>query len=201
MMNILKPAFLATALIASSYVSAAQQTAPAFVKGVADQLTERLNTDRAKYKKDLAYLRTIVQEDIIPYVDFDGFAKGVMGRYYRQASPAQIKQFQANFRGALVGAYSKYLAEYDNESYTVRPYQALKDPTKAVVTMDFKTDKGQVVPVSYMLIDQGGWKIRNLKIEGIDVGLTFRKQFSSAVEANRGNLDKAIKNFVPKQPA
>ena len=54
MMNILKPAFLATALIASSYVSAAQQTAPAFVRGVADQLTERLNTDRAKYKKDPA---------------------------------------------------------------------------------------------------------------------------------------------------
>ena len=44
---------------------------------------------------------------------------------------------------------------------------------------------------------QGQWKVRNLILNGINLGLTFRNQFASTVEANRGNLDKAIANFVP----
>jgi phospholipid transport system substrate-binding protein len=65
--------------------------------------------------------------------------------------------------------------------------------------MDIQTNSGTMIPVTYqMVLDaKGQWKVRNLILNGINLGLTFRNQFASTVEANRGNLDKAIANFVP----
>lgn len=189
---------IAVSAIMSSGTYAAQETAPEFVKHISDDLVKRLVADKAKYKKDPKVLYTIVKENIEPHVDFQGFSRGVMGRYYRRATPVQRVTFQKTFRNSLMRAYSKYLGEYDNQSYTIRPFKAGKNPKKAIVTMDFKTS-GQTVPISYQMIDTGkAWKIRNVKVAGIDIGLTFRKQFASSVEANRNNLDKAIVNFIPK---
>jgi len=121
-----------------------------------------------------------------------------MGPYYRQASPEQRTSFAQTFRQSLIRTYAKGLAAYDNESYTIRPFIAGKDPSKAVVNMDFKTDTGTIVPVAYQLIQSGdSWKVRNLQLNGIDIGLTFRNQFATAVQTNKNSLDLAIKNFIP----
>lgn len=204
-MNTLKTMLTTTSmavLLASPSVWAATEPAPVFVKRISDALVERLNKDRAAYKKDPAVLTKIVQENIEPYVDFDGFARGVMGPYYRQANDAQRQLFTQTFRQSLIRTYAKGLAAYDNESYTLRPFVAGKDSSKAVVGMDFKTANGTVVPITYQLIDVNNtWKVRNLQLNGIDIGLTFRNQFASTVQANRNNLDAAIKNFVPSANA
>ncbi len=204
-MNTLKTMLTTTSmavLLASPSVWAATEPAPIFVKRISDALVERLNKDRVAYKKDPAVLTKIVQENIEPYVDFDGFARGVMGPYYRQANDAQRQLFTQTFRQSLIRTYAKGLASYDNESYTIRPFVAGKDSSKAVVGMDFKTSSGTVVPITYQLIDLNNtWKVRNLQLNGIDIGLTFRNQFASTVQANRNNLDAAIKNFVPSANA
>jgi len=189
-------------LFSISTAFAAVEPAPVFVKRISDTLIARLVNQRAAYKKNPAVLNQIVQENIEPYVDFDGFARGVMGQFYRQATPAQRTAFAQTFRQSLIRTYSKGLASYDNESYTIRPFVEGKDPSKAVVNMDFKTDTGTVVPVAYQLIQNGdSWKLRNLQLNGIDIGLTFRNQFATAVQANNNNLDLAIKNFIPSANA
>ena len=189
---------IVASLLSSSLVHAAVEPAPVFVKRISDALVTRLVKERASYKKDPAVLTTIVQQNIDPYVDFDGFARGVMGQYYRMATPQQRQSFGQTFRQSLIRTYAKGLAAYDNESYTIRPFTPGKDPSKAVVSMDFKTDSGSVVPVTYQLIQNGdSWKLRNLQLNGIDIGLTFRNQFGSTVQSNGNNLDKAIANFVP----
>jgi phospholipid transport system substrate-binding protein len=191
-------ALTVASVLAASSVFAAIEPAPVFVKRISDTLVQRLVAERAVYKKNPTVLMTIVQQNIEPYVDFEGFSRGVMGRYYRQATPDQQKAFQETFKQSLIRTYAKGLAAYDNESYTLRPFVAGKDTTKAVVSMDFKTDTGTVVPVTYQLIQLGdSWKVRNLQLNGIDIGLTFRNQFSSTVDQNRGNLDAAIRTFIP----
>lgn len=205
MKRILFPTVTALALSSIFSVStafAAVEPAPVFVKRISDALIARLVSDRGAYKKNPAALNQIVKDNIEPYVDFDGFARGVMGPYYRQASPEQRTAFAQTFKQSLIRTYAKGLAAYDNESYTIRPFVEGKDPSKAVVNMDFKTDTGTIVPIAYQLIQNGdSWKVRNLQLNGIDIGLTFRNQFSSAVQTNKNNLDLAIKNFVPSASA
>jgi phospholipid transport system substrate-binding protein len=189
-------------LFSISTAFAAVEPAPVFVKRISDTLIARLVSQRAIYKKNPALLNDIVKENIEPYVDFDGFARGVMGQFYRQANDSQRAAFAQTFRQSLIRTYSKGLASYDNESYSIRPFVEGKDPSKAEVNMDFKTDTGTVVPVTYKLIQSGdSWKLRNLTLNGIDIGLTFRNQFATAVQANNNNLDLAIKNFIPSANA
>jgi phospholipid transport system substrate-binding protein len=188
-------------MVASTSVQAAPEPAPVFVKRISDTLVDRLVKERANYQKNPAVLNTIVKENIEPYVDFEGFARGVMGQYYRQATPAQRSSFTQTFRQSLIRTYAKGLAAYNNESYTIRPFTPGRDPSKAVVSMDFKTSNGNI-PVTYQLIQSGdSWKVRNVSLNGIDIGLTFRNQFSSTVQSNKGNLDSAIKSFTPSADA
>lgn len=188
-------------MIASTSVQAALEPAPVFVKRISDTLVDRLVKERASYQKNPAVLNTIVKENIEPYVDFSGFARGVMGQYYRQATPEQRASFTQTFRQSLVRTYAKGLSAYSNESYSIRPFTAGRDPSKAVVSMDFKTSNGNI-PVTYQLIQSGNtWKVRNVSLNGIDIGLTFRNQFSSTVQNNKGNLDSAIASFTPTADA
>jgi phospholipid transport system substrate-binding protein len=41
----------------------------------------------------------------------------------------------------------------------------------------------------------GEWKLNNVVIEGINLGQTYRSQFASAADQNRGDLDKVIANW------
>lgn len=164
-----------------------------------DALIVRLIKEKAAYKKDPQILYDMVEENIEPYVDFEGFAKGVMGQFYRQATDAQRTQFTATFRKSLIRTYANGMAAYDNQKIIFKPFAAGDDPKKAQVDMDIITAGNGAVPVTYQLVlnAKGEWKVKNVIINGMNLGLTFRNQFASTVESNRGNLDKAIVNFIP----
>ena len=199
--TVLASSMMAMMIAGTSVNAAAIEPAPVFVKRISDKLVDRLVKERASYQKNPAVLNTIVKENIEPYVDFNGFARGVMGQYYRQATPAQRTSFTNTFRQSLMRTYAKGLSAYNNESYSIRPFTAGRDPSKAVVSMDFKTNSGNI-PVTYQLIQSGdSWKVRNVSLNGIDIGLTFRNQFSSTVQNNKGNLDNAIASFTPSADA
>jgi phospholipid transport system substrate-binding protein len=202
MLILLQRSFAFLALISMmlmAQISYAAEKPNEFVQRISTELTTRLVKERAEYKKDPQLLFTIVQENIEPYVDFNSFARGVMGQFYRQATDKQRADFTATFKQSLIRTYANGLGAYENQKFVVKPYTAGDDPKKAQVDMDIQTNSGTMIPVTYqMVLDaQGQWRVRNLILNGINLGLTFRNQFASTVEANRGNLDKAIANFVP----
>jgi len=202
MLKLLQRSFVllsAALLLLTASLAQAAENPKDFVQRVSGELTSRLVKERAAYKKDPQLLYAIVQENIEPYVDFTSFAKGVMGQFYRQASDKQRADFTVMFKQSLIRTYANGLGAYENEKFTVKPYKAGDDPKKAQVDMDIQTGSGSVIPVTYQMVQdaQGQWRVRNLILNGINLGLTFRNQFASTVEANHNNLDKAIANFVP----
>ncbi|MEM8769011.1 MAG: ABC transporter substrate-binding protein, partial [Pseudomonadota bacterium] len=60
--------------------------------------------------------------------------------------------------------------------------------------------EGDVYPVIYSMAksEEAGWQVRNIIINGINMGLTYRNQFASAVKdpAYGGDMDKAIDGWV-----
>ncbi len=178
-MNIvLKQTFTAgilATMMATVANAAPTEAPPAFVKRVADGLI---------------------------YVDGQAFTRIVMGTYAtnQYSNAAQRAKFEQNFRNTLIENYGSAFAKFTNQTYTMRPYKASasKNP---VVTIDFN-NKGEKIPVSFQLSDQGSqWKIRNINVSGIDLGLQFRNQFAANVQRNNGNIDKAIATFKPDADA
>ncbi|EGH48780.1 toluene tolerance, partial [Pseudomonas syringae pv. pisi str. 1704B] len=56
---------------------------------------------------------------------------------------------------------------------------------------------GAVYPVSYTLVKLNDeWKVRNVVINGINIGKLFRDQFADAMQRNGNNLDTTINNWA-----
>ena len=171
----------ATLVLVLPMMATAAENPQTVVQDATNTLLTRITKEKATLKKDESALLRVVEENITPFVDIDGIARSVMGQYFRQATPAQQKEFARVFK----------------------PYKAGTDTQKAQVNVDVHGDGGQVFPVTFqMQMDKAGkWKVRNLILNGINLGLTFRNQFSSAVESNRGSLDKAIAGWTPDTKA
>ncbi|EXF58474.1 toluene tolerance, Ttg2 family protein [Acinetobacter sp. 1294596] len=191
-----------TSLLAGTAFAAPSEAPPAFIKRVADGLIGRLKAYHNKLQTNPAAVKTIVRENLDPYIDSQAFTRIVMGTYAtnQYSSAAQRAQFEKNFRETLIENYGSAFAKYSNQSYSIRPYKATNSKNP-VVTVDFN-NKGEKIPVSFQLVDKGTqWKIRNINVSGIDLGLQFRNQFAATVKRNGGNLDKAIANFQPDADA
>ena len=189
-------------MIAATAFAAPAEAPPAFVKKVADGLISRLKTDHAKLQNNPEAVKGIVRQNLDPYIDSQSFTRIVMGTYAtnQYSTAAQRAQFERNFRETLIENYGSAFAKFSNQSYSLRPYKATNSKNP-VVTLDF-TNKGEKIPVSFQLVDKGSqWKIRNINVSGIDLGLQFRNQFAATVKRNGGSLDKAIANFKPDADA
>ena len=192
----LTASILATMLAGTAF-AAPNQTPPEFVKQVADNLIKRLQADHGKLQSNPALVKTIVRQNLDPYIDSQAFVRTVMGSYVQQSTPAQRAQFEKNFRETLIENYGSAFAKYSNQTYSMRSYKAVPNNKNPVVTIDFN-NKGEKIPVAFQLTDKGThWKIRNINVSGIDLGLQFRNQFAANVKRNGNNLDKAIATFKP----
>ena len=195
-------ASILSTMLASAAFAAPTETPPDFVKRVADGLITRLKADHAKLQNNPALVKTIIRQNLDPYVDSQSFTRIVLGTYANNqyTTAAQRAQFERNFRETLIENYGSAFAKFSNQSYSLRPYKATNSKNP-VVTLDF-TNKGEKIPVSFQLVDKGSqWKIRNINVSGIDLGLQFRNQFAATVKRNGGSLDKAIANFKPDADA
>lgn len=195
-------ASILSTMVAGTVFAAPSEAPPAFIKKVADGLIERLKADNTKLQNNPALVKAIVRQNLDPYIDSQSFTRIVMGTYAtnQYSTAAQRAQFEKNFRETLIENYGSAFSKFSNQTYSVRPYKA-SNSKNPVVTIDFN-NKGEKIPVAFQLVDKGSqWKIRNINVSGIDLGLQFRNQFAATVKRNGGNIDKAIANFKPDAEA
>ena len=133
-----------------------------------------------------------------PLVDFKRISRNVMGRYYKDANKEQIEKFNKVFKASLLETYSKTLAEFKDEEILVSS-EVKKSPkgNREKVSLQIVTST-KVYPAIYdmYLNKQGQWKLINIIINGVNLGLTFRNQFYSLMEKEENNLDVVIERWV-----
>ncbi|MCQ4346076.1 ABC transporter substrate-binding protein [Pseudomonas stutzeri] len=164
------------------------------VQATTDRVIGELNSNRERFRQDPEAFYRALDGILDPVIDFDGFARGVMTvRYSRQASPVQMQAFQDSFKRSLVRFYGGALLEYENQEIRMLPAVPQREPDRATVNMEVVGRSGAVYPVSYTLERKGGaWKVRNVIINGINVGKLFRDQFADAMRRNGNDLDRVI---------
>ena len=167
------------------------------VKSVTDELIARLIVVQPLFESDREKYFQEIDTSLAPFIDFAGFSRGVMAKYYRRASSDQKTRFASTFRVALIRTYSKALAEFDNEQIIVlEDDKPQKDPMKARVRLEVHAKDGTIYLIEYSLVwmDEK-WKLRNIVIEGINIGLQFRSQFAASMQAHKNDMDNVIKNW------
>lgn len=172
------------------------ETAHNAVRTSTDMLLKKLEKVQPFYESDPERFFKEVEMALDPHVDFASLVRGVMAKHYRGATPAQRKKFELAFRRTFVRTYGKALLAFDNQQLVVIPPETDGRSDKAVVELELHSHSGAVYPFVYQMIRRDGkWRLRNVIISGVNIGLQFRGQFASAMHRYQQDIDRVIETW------
>lgn len=189
-----------SALMAMSPLAlAASQEPDVLVRDTVEGLTKTIDSRESYYKDHIEELEGLVDTALEPVVDYRYIAASVMGKYFKAASPSQRTEFSKVFHDTLIGTYAKGLVSFDYAKLEVKDSDGdRRYEDQDTVYMDVIDTKGKVYPVAYsMRLRNDEWKVVNVIVNGVNLGLTFRNQFDQAMRDNGRDIDAVIHGWQP----
>lgn len=168
--------FLIMILVMPSLALAAQEPTERVKLGVTDIISIASNSALSVEQK-----KQSLSDVIEKHVDIQASAQRVLGKYWRQASDTEKRQFMVLLKGVLVDTYIVLLEQYDNQTvdYT---NETIKKKVYASVDTEIHT-KENIIPVSYQLYQRNNeWKIYDFVAEGLSMIRTFSNDYKSTLK-------------------
>nr|WP_299240323.1 ABC transporter substrate-binding protein [uncultured Halomonas sp.] len=199
-MSFFKFCALPLLMLSLMMVEAQAQSSPVqTIRDSVDQLMSKIEGRRDYFQQHPDELESLVDDNLKDIADFRYIGASVMGRYFRNATPEQRSRFEKTFRNTLIDTYAKGLVTFDYRDLRVLDSQGEIAGDQASVDMEVVATDGQVYPVSYSLRKSDGqWKVVNVIVNGINLGLTFRNQFDQAMRDNNRDYDAVINGWSPE---
>lgn len=193
-------AAMMVALLVPLQLQAQSQTPEAMIRDNVESLMADLEGRKDYYANNLDELEALVDSNLDQVADFRYIGASVMGSYFRNATPQQRSRFVNVFRQTLIDTYTRGLVTFDYDELRVLDHQqAQRHEDQASVAMEVVANNGQVYPVSYSLrLSDGEWRVVNVIVNGINLGLTFRNQFDQAMRDNNRDYDAVINGWSPE---
>lgn len=161
--------------------SASTQDALKMAEQTSSQMLEALNQNRAQLQQEPHRIYGLVENILLPHFDFETMARWVLGKYWRQADPAQQQQFTQEFRTLLVQTYAKALLEYSNEVIRFLPLQAAQADDVSIRS-EVQPKSGPAIPINYSMHVRGGeWKVYDVVIDGVSLITNYRNSLGGQV--------------------
>lgn len=155
----------------------------ALAKSVTDEVLAIVRADKEIQSGNRRKVLDLVEAKIVPHFNFTRMTQLAMGRNWRQASPEQQKVLVEQFRALLVRTYTAAFTQYRNETVEYRPARMRPGDTDVVVQSFINRPGGQPVAVDYSMEKTGeGWKVYNVKIEGVSLVENYRNTFNTEIQ-------------------
>ena len=152
-------------------VASAEDEAPdALIKRLSVDVLDTIKADKALRSGDMTKLVALVDERIMPNVNFQRMTASAVGPAWRQATPEQQKRLQEEFKILLVRTYAGALAQVTTQTIALKPLRAAAEDKEVLVRTEIK-GAGDPIQLDYRMEKtpgQGaGWKIYNLNVLGV----------------------------------
>ncbi|WP_430469470.1 MlaC/ttg2D family ABC transporter substrate-binding protein [Thalassospira lucentensis] len=170
---------------------AAEQSASEVIQALADQaladLTDQTLSDDVRRKKFVALMDRYFEMDVV--------SRFVLGRYWRSISQEEISEFATLLQNYLALNYANQFKELNGEQFVVgNETQNNKD---TFVNSQFVRPDGPPVSIVWRMREfDNEFKIIDVSIEGLSMGITQRDEFTSVIQQNGDDvsaLTKALK--------
>ena len=175
---------------------AADETPDLLVKRVSADVLETIKKDASLRNGDSTKINALVNDKVMPYVDFRRMTSAAVGPTWRQATPDQRQKLQDEFKALLIRTYSGALSQVGEQTITVKPLRMAAGDTDVLVRTQVN-GRGEPVQLDFRLEKQAdGWKIYNLNVLGVWLVETYRNQFSQEINAH--GIDGLIKTLASR---
>ncbi|OOF37742.1 hypothetical protein BKK49_03455 [Rodentibacter rarus] len=174
-------AFAMTAVFMTRTTMAA--TSPyVLMQQASDKLFADIKNNQAKIKQNPNYLRTIVRNDLLPYVQVNYAGSLVLGSHFKSTTPEQREKFFKAFGDFIEQAYAQVLTAYSNQNIQIEPAKEVGDKNlvsirvnilqnggAAPIKLDFKWRKNSKT---------GEWQAYDMVAEGVSMVVTKQNEWS-----------------------
>ncbi len=171
---------------AGTAVYAEDEAPDVLIKRLSTDVLDAIKSDKTIRSGDLSRVVALVDERIMPNVNFQRMTASAVGPAWRRATPEQQKQLQDEFKILLVRTYSGALAQVSDQTVVMKPMRAAPDDKEVVVRTEVR-GRGDPIQLDYRLEKtpgQGaGWRIFNLNVLGVWLVETYKSQFAQEINA------------------
>lgn len=174
-------AFAVTALFVTQTVRA--ETSPyVLMQQASDKLFADIKNNQAKIKKDPNYLRTIVRNDLLPYVQVNYAGSLVLGSHFKSTTPEQREKFFKAFSDFIEQAYAQVLTAYTDQNIQIEPAKEVGDKNLVSIRVNIVQNGGQA-PIKLDFkwrknSKTGEWQAYDMVAEGVSMVVTKQNEWS-----------------------
>ncbi len=173
------------------------QDAKKFIEGLADRAVSSLaapDIDTAERRKRF---RAMMLENFA----FKRIAAWVLGRYWRHATEAEKTEYLKLFEDMMVLVYAERFAKYSGETLMVGRSEVRGENDILVHSQILRPGGLKPVDVAWRVsLNEGEFKIVDVMVEGLSMGLTQQKEFASVIRQN-GNRVQGLLDELKKRIA
>jgi phospholipid transport system substrate-binding protein len=182
----------------SSVVFAQATAAPdELIRTVTQGVLDQIRSDRSLQTGSIERLNTLVDQRVMPYVNFQRMTALAVGRNWRQATPDQQQQLMTEFRRLLLLTYADAVRQVTDTTIQIRPMRSKPDDDEVIVRTQVLRPGKEAIQLDYRLEKSGAsWKIFDLNILGLWLVEHYRNQFTQVVAAS--GIDGLIKSLQDK---
>ena len=148
-----------------------------------DKLFSDIKANQGKIKQNPDYLRTIVRNDLLPYVQVNYAGSLVLASHFKSTTPEQRDKFFKAFGDFIEQAYAQVLTAYSSQQIQIEPAKEIGDKNlvnirvnimqtggAAPIKLDFKWRKNSKT---------GEWQAYDMVAEGVSMVVTKQNEWSS----------------------
>ena len=185
----------ALSVLPAHWALAADQSPTAMINELSQKVLAMIRSDNKLHSGDIGRITQVVDQVIMPNVDFVRMTAAAVGPGWRQASPEQRTELQQQFKTLLIHTYAGALQQVNQQSVEVKPLRVEpKADDKEVTVNTLVRGSGDPVQVDYRLErapdSQYGWRVYDLNVLGVWLVANYRPQFAQQV--NSGGVDGLI---------
>ena len=170
------------------------------VKTLSEDVLASIRKDPSLQTGDISRLNALVDEKILPHVNFEKMTRLAVGRSWREATPEQRQVLTREFRTLLVRTYAGAVSAAKDYQVQMRPFRAEPTETDVTVRTQAVPARGEPIQLDYRLEKTGGgWKIYDVNVLGIWLVENYRNTFAG--EVSRGGIDGLIKSLADRNKA
>ena len=174
--------FVSSAASASANNKVKMDEPYAMVQQVAENTFSRISADQEKIKVDAEHLRAVVEQELLPYIDYNYAAYKVLGSYIQKIRNiedaqeekqeiAKLRQFIEVFKNYLVATYAGVFTQYNQQKVEFEPVQNIGDDKIAMIrTKIIESGKPDInIAFKVKKDSQGQWRAFDMVAEGISL--------------------------------
>lgn len=160
-----------------------------FVQNIGDRAILELTDQKISDAERVSRMRAL----LIQSFDEEAVSRFVLGVYWNRASEAERSEFTKLYETLVSYTYAGLFKKYSGQTFEVQREREV-DGDIVVYAQIVQVGGGQPIPVELLVRPtNGSFRAIDIKVEGISMPLTHRKEYASVIQRNQGQVGGLLK--------